>query len=101
MKLAVCALPQSLYFGGSCYQMQTGVKTWDEAKAECEALTPPHHTVVINSAEEQTFVTGLVSTNARFWIGCSDYANEGTWVCEDNSGMQWTSDGNITGYWSK
>ena len=99
----VCELPQSQYFGGSCYQIQTvtGVKSWNQAKAECEALSPPHHTVVINSAEEQTFVTGLVSRNERFWIGCSDIANEGTWVCEDGSGMQWKSGGTVTGYWSK
>ena len=76
------------------------MKTWDEAKAECEALSPPHHTVVLNSAEEQAFVTGLVSSNAGFWMGCSDIV-EGTWLCEDNSGMQWTTGGDVTGYWSK
>ena len=99
--LSVCPLPHSLYYDASCYQIQSGYDTYNAAKLNCEALTPPHHLVVVNDAAEESFITGLISNDFRLWMGCTDGTTEGTWVCQDTSGQQWMSSSAMTGYWSK
>ncbi|MBR5409101.1 MAG: CHAP domain-containing protein, partial [Clostridia bacterium] len=61
------------------YEFYEAPMTWTEAKAWCEAKGG--HLVTITSAQEQSFVEGLISgANMNgVWIGASDTANEGTW----------------------
>ena len=96
----MCSLPHSLYYDGSCYQIQSGYDNFDNATTKCRALTPQHHLVVLNDAAEELFITSLISQDFRLWVGCSDNAAEGTWVCQDASGQKWNSSAR-TGYWSK
>ncbi|MCD7773994.1 MAG: leucine-rich repeat protein [Clostridiales bacterium] len=67
-------------FNGNYYLVYDSYITWEEAKANCEALGG--HLVTITSEEENTFVTSLISSYSSsldFWIGITDKDNEGNW----------------------
>lgn len=72
-------------YNGHDYQLFTVLRTWLEAKADCEALDG--HLVTITSSEENYFVNNLVGGNA-IWIGFTDRGLEGTWG--------WITDESIT-----
>ncbi|XP_037388628.1 CD209 antigen-like protein C [Pygocentrus nattereri] len=74
-------------FRSSCYYMSTFGKTWEESRQDCRMKGAD--LVIINSREEQIFVSGLGKT---LWIGLTDQAMEGHWKWVDG-----TSPG--TGYW--
>ena len=80
--------------------MQSGYDNYNDSTTRCTALIPQHHLVVLNDAAEESFITSLISQDFRLWVGCTDNTTEGTWVCQDASGQQWTSTV-IKGYWSK
>uniref|UniRef100_A0A674AJA7 C-type lectin domain-containing protein n=1 Tax=Salmo trutta TaxID=8032 RepID=A0A674AJA7_SALTR len=61
-------------FQSTWYYISSEVKSWDESRQDC--VERGADLVIINSKEEQTFLTNL---NKRFWIGLTDKDKEGTW----------------------
>ncbi|MBI5476248.1 MAG: choice-of-anchor D domain-containing protein [Ignavibacteriales bacterium] len=63
-------------FNGSRYYVSKFGKSWQEAKADCEASGG--HLVTIGSAEENNFIANL-SPYEQFCIGLTDENNIGNW----------------------
>ncbi|KAG7325900.1 hypothetical protein KOW79_010825 [Hemibagrus wyckioides] len=61
---------------------------WNEARQECRSKGAD--LVIINSQEEQEFLSQMFSGEA--WIGLSDSAEEGKWMWVDGTKM-------TTGFW--
>ena len=79
-------------FNNHRYQLFDESLTWEQAKARCEELGG--HLVTITSAEEQTFVSRLVTGGEKkqYWIGMSRNDGELSWVTgEDVSYENWSS----------
>ncbi|XP_042341908.1 asialoglycoprotein receptor 2-like [Plectropomus leopardus] len=79
-----------LMFGSSCYfiSSQRG-RSWDDSRQYC--LRRDADLVVINSRQEQAFLTGFT---AAAWVGMTDREKEGTWIWVDGTpvnkaGLQW------------
>lgn len=64
------------------YQVVLTKSSWHEAKAACEKAGG--HLVIINSASENRYITKLLAGQDA-WIGCTDEADEGTWLWVDGS----------------
>ncbi|XP_058260444.1 C-type lectin domain family 4 member E-like [Hemibagrus wyckioides] len=62
--------------------------SWNKARQECRSKGAD--LVIINSQEEQEFLSLTVPGEA--WIGLSDSAEEGKWMWVDNTNM-------TTGFW--
>ncbi|XP_020493422.2 CD209 antigen-like protein E isoform X1 [Labrus bergylta] len=82
-----------LMFASSCYYIssQRSRKNWDESREDC--LQRNADLVVINSRQEQAFLTGF--TEAA-WVGMTDREQEGTWLWVDGTEvdkdrLQWAS----------
>ena len=63
------------FFGGHTFKYYSSAKTWSNAKTACENLGG--HLATSTSAEKNTFLFSLISTNT--WLGATDEASEGTW----------------------
>ncbi|XP_040928897.1 C-type lectin domain family 4 member A-like [Betta splendens] len=61
-------------FGCSCYFTSSEAKTWSEGRRECTE-GKGSDLVVINSREEQDFVSGLMEHD-EFWIGLRTTGNK-------------------------
>ncbi|XP_026232138.1 C-type lectin domain family 4 member M-like isoform X2 [Anabas testudineus] len=68
-------------FGCSCYFLSSKSGSWTTAQEDCE--NKEADLVVIDSAEEQTFLLGF--TNVDTWIGLTDREKENTWKWIDGS----------------
>ncbi|XP_034549099.1 CD209 antigen-like protein E [Notolabrus celidotus] len=68
-------------FGCSCYLFSIKAGSWNMSRKECRARGAD--LVVINSLEEQLFVTDAKEKST--WIGLSDKDNEGTWKWTDGT----------------
>lgn len=78
-------------FGGHRYRvidLSDAVRSWHQAKAHCESLGG--HLAVIETAEEQTFVAGLLQGRYVF-LGASDEVAEDTWVWVNGAAWTYTS----------
>ncbi|WP_162179646.1 lectin-like protein [Solidesulfovibrio alcoholivorans] len=63
---------------GHQYKIFTTVKTWTDAKTDCESQGG--HLATITSDSENNFLINNLSTlSDNIWIGASDAENEGTW----------------------
>ncbi|XP_067371591.1 CD209 antigen-like protein C [Channa argus] len=62
-------------FSYSCYLLSTESGSWTKGREDCRKRGAD--LVVINSAEEQTFLSAF--TTMGTWIGLSDSDEEGTW----------------------
>uniref|UniRef100_A0A3Q1GXN8 C-type lectin domain-containing protein n=1 Tax=Anabas testudineus TaxID=64144 RepID=A0A3Q1GXN8_ANATE len=68
-------------FSCSCYFLSTESGSWTEGRQDCR--TRGADLVVIDSDEEQTFLSTF--TNMSTWIGLSDKDKEGTWKWVDGT----------------
>uniref|UniRef100_A0A3P9MCZ6 C-type lectin domain-containing protein n=1 Tax=Oryzias latipes TaxID=8090 RepID=A0A3P9MCZ6_ORYLA len=77
-------------FGSSCYFFSEERKSWDKARESCRAREAD--LVVINTKEENAFISAL--KNQSVWLGLSDRDLEGTWKWVDGSSLTlfWGSD---------
>ncbi|XP_061844363.1 CD209 antigen-like protein C isoform X1 [Nerophis lumbriciformis] len=77
--ISIC--PQGwLLFGSSCYFVSSQRRSWDSSRQDC--LQRNADLVIINSRQEQAFLTGF--TKAA-WIGMSDRFQEGNWIWVDGT----------------
>ncbi|MCJ8748957.1 hypothetical protein PDJAM_G00170740 [Pangasius djambal] len=74
-------------FLSSCYRVSSSLKSWVESRQDCN--TTGADLVIINSREEQEFVSGL---GKDLWIGLTDIEQEGQWKWVDNTFLE-------SGYW--
>ncbi|KAK2840208.1 hypothetical protein Q5P01_013948 [Channa striata] len=77
-------------FSCSCYFISSVSGSWERGRDDCRAKGAD--LVVIDSDEEQTFVSGLTQQSA--WIGLNDREREGTWKWIDGSPL-------IKTHWAK
>ncbi|KAG7480597.1 hypothetical protein MATL_G00057920 [Megalops atlanticus] len=70
-----------VFFQGSCYQLSTKRANWHNAQQNCDQMGA--HLIVINNAEEQEFITDLLSVNS-YWIGLIE-REEGHWTWVDGT----------------
>ncbi|XP_026233127.1 CD209 antigen-like protein E [Anabas testudineus] len=68
-------------FWCSCYLLSTKTGSWTTGREDCR--TRGADLVVIDSIEEQTFLSTF--TNMSTWIGLSDRDKEGTWKWVDGT----------------
>ncbi|KAK0146886.1 C-type lectin domain family 4 member M [Merluccius polli] len=73
-----------LYYDHRLYYISTAKKNWTASRDDC--LERDADLVVINSREEQEFVSSLAGYQ-WFWIGLSDGDPEGTWKWVDGTNM--------------
>jgi hypothetical protein len=60
-------------FNGTCYLVVLNATTWEDAEKDC--YNKGGHLASVHSADENTFIRSLESSNA-LWIGGSDAAVE-------------------------
>ncbi|KAI4896081.1 hypothetical protein NFI96_027211 [Prochilodus magdalenae] len=77
-------------FMSSCYYVSSNGKTWEQSRQDCRGNGAD--LVIINSKEEQDFVSGLGKSLKSWWIGLTDQAVEGRWKWVDGTSLG-------TGYW--
>uniref|UniRef100_A0A7N6BYC1 C-type lectin domain-containing protein n=1 Tax=Anabas testudineus TaxID=64144 RepID=A0A7N6BYC1_ANATE len=75
-----------LQFSCSCYFLSTETGSWAEGRQDCR--TRGADLVVVDSDEEQTFLSGFTSYSA--WISLSDLENQGTWKWIDGTPLTLT-----------
>ncbi|KAM4676597.1 hepatic lectin-like isoform 2-T2 [Discoglossus pictus] len=80
-------------FNGSCYHFSVTKLTWVRARGLC--LRSNSDLVVINSAEEQSFIAQTAGGD-HHWIGLSDLNDEGIWKWVDGTDYE-----NSYKYWKK
>ncbi|KAM3864657.1 C-type lectin domain family 4 member E-like [Diretmus argenteus] len=72
----------------SCYLLSSEKRSWEISRQDC--LRRGADLVVINSLEEQIFLTTLPSGPTPIWIGLSDREKEGTWKWVDGTPLTLT-----------
>ncbi|XP_051815205.1 CD209 antigen-like protein A isoform X5 [Acanthochromis polyacanthus] len=68
-------------FSCSCYLLSQESGSWNKGREDCRSKGAD--LVVINSAEEQTFLSTFA--NKPTWIGLNDIQTEGTWMWVDGT----------------
>ncbi|XP_036405227.1 CD209 antigen-like protein E [Megalops cyprinoides] len=74
-------------FDSKFYYVSNETKTWIDSQQDCRERGA--HLVIINSREEQEFISGL---KKNVWIGLNDRETEGTWKWVDGTTL-------TTEYW--
>ncbi|XP_034367956.1 C-type lectin domain family 4 member A-like isoform X4 [Arvicanthis niloticus] len=70
-------------FGSHCYFISTDLEaSWNKSKEKCSHMGA--HLVVIHSQEEQDFITGILKTDAGYFIGLLD-AGDRQWQWIDQT----------------
>ncbi|KAJ8249442.1 hypothetical protein GJAV_G00234960 [Gymnothorax javanicus] len=73
-------------FHSKCYFFSTESKSWTESRSDC--IKRGADLVIIESQEEQDFISRSYYSNYDRWIGLSDTVTEGTWLWVDGSPLQ-------------
>ncbi|MEM8939460.1 MAG: acyltransferase family protein [Bacteroidota bacterium] len=86
------ALPtEPMEFDGHYYQVfekDDGI-LWSEAKNQCETLGA--HLVIINSLEENEFLSTIGTGNGFYHLGATDSDNEGEWKWIDGTALDYAN----------
>ncbi|XP_077871416.1 C-type lectin domain family 4 member A [Ictidomys tridecemlineatus] len=70
-------------FSSSCYFFSSDAKFWKESQENCSRMAA--HLVVINSKEEQDFLTQNMDKYAAYFVGLSDPECQGHWQWVDQT----------------
>ncbi|XP_035860070.1 C-type lectin domain family 10 member A-like [Sander lucioperca] len=70
-------------FSSSCYLLSAESGSWEKGRQYCRDRGAD--LMVIDSSEEQTFLSKFIKQNARYWIGLTDRDEEGTWKWVDGT----------------
>ncbi|KAI5086659.1 CD209 antigen-like protein C, partial [Silurus meridionalis] len=70
-------------FSFSFYYVSNDYKSWEESRQNCRDKGADM--MIINSKEEQEFISKHISSNSGVWIGLSDRDKEGEWKWVDAS----------------
>ncbi|XP_039674623.1 CD209 antigen-like protein A [Perca fluviatilis] len=68
-------------FSSSCYLLSAESGSWEKGRQDCRDRGAD--LVVIESSQEQTFISGII--NRGTWIGLTDKDEEGTWIWVDGT----------------
>ncbi|XP_053474880.1 C-type lectin domain family 4 member M-like isoform X1 [Ictalurus furcatus] len=88
--LDLCYKGRCFNFDSSFYCMSNEEKNWEKSRQDCRDKGAD--LVIINSKEEQEFISKILSRNS--WIGLSDRDTEGKWKWVDGTPLN-------TGFWGK
>ncbi|KAJ8393072.1 hypothetical protein AAFF_G00067550 [Aldrovandia affinis] len=69
-----------------CYYFSTVKKSWNDSRSDC--LKQGADLVIIESKEEQDFISKHRREDDGYWIGLSDSETEGTWLWVDGTPLQ-------------
>ncbi|KAJ8387803.1 hypothetical protein AAFF_G00149520 [Aldrovandia affinis] len=70
----------------TCYYFSTEKKSWNDSRSAC--LKQGADLVIIESKEEQDFISKHTGERYVYWIGLSDSETEGTWLWVDGTPLQ-------------
>ncbi|XP_050780963.1 low affinity immunoglobulin epsilon Fc receptor-like [Gopherus flavomarginatus] len=70
-------------FEKKCYFFSTLTKSWLDAKQFC--TNEGSHLVIVNTKQEQIFLSNHITEPSVYWLGLSDSAKEGEWHWLDGS----------------
>ncbi|XP_065432166.1 C-type lectin domain family 10 member A-like isoform X4 [Chrysemys picta bellii] len=70
-------------FQKSCYFFSTSDKSWEDAKQFC--TDHGSHLVIVNTEEEQTFLSNQSTNSHVYWLGLRDSMKKGAWRWVDGS----------------
>ncbi|XP_034741909.1 CD209 antigen-like protein E [Etheostoma cragini] len=70
-------------FGSSCYLLSAESGSWEKGRQDCRDRGAD--LVVIESSEEQMFLSEFIQKNTWCWIGLTDRDEEGTWKWVDGT----------------
>uniref|UniRef100_A0A8C9XV94 C-type lectin domain-containing protein n=1 Tax=Sander lucioperca TaxID=283035 RepID=A0A8C9XV94_SANLU len=73
----------SHFVSSSCYLLSAESGSWEKGRQYCRDRGAD--LMVIDSSEEQTFLSKFIKQNARYWIGLTDRDEEGTWKWVDGT----------------
>ncbi|XP_039371003.1 low affinity immunoglobulin epsilon Fc receptor-like [Mauremys reevesii] len=71
------------HFEKKCYFFSTLIKSWSDAKQFC--TNEGSHLVIVNTKQEQMFLSNQIMEPDVYWLGLSDSAKEGEWRWVDGS----------------
>ncbi|XP_043362799.1 CD209 antigen-like protein C [Dermochelys coriacea] len=71
------------HFEKNCYFFSTLAKSWLDAKQFC--TNEGSHLVIVNTKQEQMFLSNHITEPEVYWLGLSDSAKEGEWRWLDGS----------------
>ncbi|KAM9115157.1 CD209 antigen-like protein C [Pangshura tecta] len=71
------------HFEKKCYFFSTSTKSWSDAKQFC--TNEDSHLVIVNTKQEQAFLSNHIIESDVYWLGLSDSATEGEWRWVDGS----------------
>nr|XP_032636881.1 LOW QUALITY PROTEIN: C-type lectin domain family 17, member A-like [Chelonoidis abingdonii] len=77
------------HFEKSCYFFSTSAKSWPDAKQFC--TDQRSGLVIVNTTEEQRFLSNHITEPNVYWLGLSDSAKEGEWRWLDGSPLSLSS----------
>ncbi|CAK6968483.1 CD209 antigen-like protein E isoform X3 [Scomber scombrus] len=75
--------PGWMMFSDACYFLSCECGSWEKGKQDCTDRGAS--LVVINSTEEQKFLSNFTKEETMAWIGLTDRDTEGTWKWIDGS----------------
>ncbi|XP_066117452.1 C-type lectin domain family 4 member A isoform X1 [Saccopteryx bilineata] len=70
-------------FSLNCYFISTEDKNWSESKKNCSGMGA--HLLVINTKEEQDFITQNLQKTTAYYVGLSDPEGKGDWQWDDHT----------------
>ncbi|XP_013006401.1 CD209 antigen-like protein E isoform X1 [Cavia porcellus] len=83
------------FFQGKCYFFSKSQKSWHDSITACKEEGA--ELVIVESAEEQSFLQQTSKSKGIMWMGLSDLNKEGTWHWVDGSPLS----GSFADYWNK
>ncbi|XP_038044987.1 C-type lectin domain family 4 member E-like [Patiria miniata] len=72
--------PSWILWGHSCYRLTDAPHHWYQSMLACHDMGAKM--AVPYSPQENEFMMQMAQNETKYWIGCRDIINEGTWECD-------------------